>query len=82
VSETERPTAQDYADIFETDKRGARLLEDLINRFEQPVVIKGGIDAILQTYVRMGQRNIIDFISNQILRAESATGNQEETDDD
>ena len=65
----ERPTPQDYADIFETDRRGARLLEDLIQRFSRPGVSKGGIDAILQTYERNGQRNVIEFIVNQINRA-------------
>lgn len=73
MSERDRPTAQDYADLFEVDKRGARILEDLILRFVRPPVDKGGIDAILQTYTRMGQRNPLDFITNQINRANGVT---------
>ena len=69
MSKQEKPTAQDYQDLFETDKRGARILEDLILRFCRPAVNKGGIDAVLQTYERMGQRNVVEFICNQINRA-------------
>lgn len=64
-----RPTAEDYRDLFETDKRGARILDDLVLRFVRPAVNKGGIDAVLQTYQRMGARELIDFIANQINRA-------------
>ena len=66
MAERDIPTAQDYADIFDTDRRGARILEHMISKFERPAVVKGGIDAVLQTYVRMGQRNVLDFINNQI----------------
>ena len=78
MSEAEeyRPTAQDYADLFEVDKRGARILEDLIKRFARPAVNKGGIDAILQTYERMGQRNVIEHIVNQINRANGVQDDQ------
>lgn len=64
-----RPTAEDYRELFETDKRGARILDDLVLRFVRPAVNKGGIDAVLQTYQRMGARELIDFIANQINRA-------------
>lgn len=74
----DRPTAQDYADLFEIDKRGARILEDLILRFVRPPVSTGGIDAILQTYDRMGQRKPLDFITNQINRAHGVTVLDEE----
>lgn len=64
-----RPTAEDYRELFETDKRGARILDDLIQRFARPAVNKGGIDAVLQTYQRMGAREVLEFIANQINRA-------------
>lgn len=69
MPEQQRPTPQDYADIFETNRQGARLLDDMVQRFCRPAVNKGGIDAVLQTYERMGQRNVIEFICNQINRA-------------
>lgn len=67
--QNERPTPQDYADLFEVDKRGARILDDLVLRFARPAVNKGGIDAVLQTYQRMGAREVLEFIANQINRA-------------
>lgn len=67
--EDTRPGPQEYLELFETDRRGARILEDLIQRFVRPGVSKGGIDAVLQTYERNGQRNVIDFIAIQINRA-------------
>jgi hypothetical protein len=73
MAERDRPTAQDYADLFEIDRRGARILEDLILRFVRPPVAKGGIDAVLETYMRLGQRNPLDFVTNQINRANGVT---------
>jgi hypothetical protein len=69
MAERERPTAQDYADLFEIDRRGARILDDLILRFVRPPVTDGGIDAVLKTFERMGQRKPLDFITNMINRA-------------
>ena len=74
-----RPTAQDYADLFEVDKRGARILEDLIQRFIRPPVMDGGVDGILQTYSRLGQRKPIDFIVNQINRSNGVQVEEQET---
>lgn len=77
----DRPTAQDYKDLFEVDKRGQRILDDLIRRFIRPPVSVGGIDAVLQTYDRAGQRKPLDFIMQQINRANGAPDdNQEEID--
>lgn len=69
-----RPTAQDYSDLFEVDRRGAAILEDLILRFTRPPVTDGGIDAVLKTYERMGQRRVIDFIVGQINQASGLAG--------
>ena len=65
----QKPTPQDYADIFEVDKRGQRILEDLICRFVRSSVTDGGIDAVLKTYERIGQRKPLDFITSMINRA-------------
>lgn len=58
-----------YADIFEDDARGAAVLEDLVKRFSRPAVSKGGIDAVLETYRRIGQREVVDWIVSNINRA-------------
>jgi len=76
----ERPGPQEYLELFETDRRGARILEDLIQRFVRPSVSKGGIDAVIQTYERGGQRKVIDFIAMQINRANGVQVNDEEND--
>lgn len=58
-----------YQEIFEVDKRGAQLLEDLVVRFSQPAVTEGGIDAVIKTYHRMGQNSVLQYIVGQINRA-------------
>lgn len=58
-----------YADVFEDDARGAAILEDLVKRFSRPAVSKGGIDAVLETYRRIGQREVVDWIVSNINRS-------------
>lgn len=65
----QRPTPQDYADLFEVDRRGARILEDLILRFYRAPGKSGGIDRILDAHEFIGRREVLDFIANQINRA-------------
>lgn len=74
----DRPGPKEYAELFEMDRRGARILEDLIQRFNRPAVSTGGIDAILQTFERGGQRNVIEFMVNQINRANGVQDEQTE----
>lgn len=76
--EEERPTPQDYADIFEVDKRGARLFEDLVRRFYRPPSKSGGIDRILDAHEFIGRRQILDFIANQINRANGVQDDQQQ----
>lgn len=58
-----------YKAIFEDDRRGAAILDDLTLRFARPAVTTGGIDAVLQTYQRDGMRRVVEFIVSQINRA-------------
>lgn len=59
-----------YRDIFEADRRGAAILEDLISRFGRTKVhTDGGIDAVLKTYKAAAHRELLDFIVMQINRA-------------
>lgn len=73
-----KPTPQDYALIFEDHKVGAAILEDLTLIFARPAVVKGGIDAVLETYQRDGQRRVLEHIVSQINRAHGVDVNQEE----
>lgn len=72
------PTPDMYKAVFEDDKRGAAILEHLLLRFARPAVVKGGIDAVLETYQRDGQRRVLEFIATQINRADGVQVNQEE----
>ena len=53
---------KNYAAIFEDDARGAAILQDLVERFSKPAVTRGGIDAVLATYHRMGEKAVVNFI--------------------
>lgn len=59
-----------FADIFEHDRRGAAILEHLIKRFVRPAETRGGIDAVLTTYKRLGNREPLDYIMLMINRAQ------------
>lgn len=66
-----------YRQIFEVDKRGAAILEHLVQRFSQPASTEGGIDAVLKTYHRMGQHSVVQHIILMINRANSVPDTQE-----
>lgn len=59
---------KNYAAIFEDDTRGAAILEDLVARFSKPAVVRGGIDAVLETYQRLWQTSVVSFIETMELR--------------
>lgn len=73
-------TPETYLDVFERHPAGAAVLENLIAIFTQPAVTDGGIDAVLKTYQRMGQRRVLDHIINQINRANNVPDAQGEND--
>lgn len=58
-----------YARIFEADPMGAAILEELWRVFSRAAVTEGGIDAVLKTYERAGQRNVLEFIARKINQA-------------
>lgn len=66
-----------YRQIFEVDKRGAAILEHMVQRFSQPASTEGGIDAVLKTYHRMGQHSVVQHIIQMINRANSVPDTQE-----
>ena len=58
-----------YARIFDENRDGANILEELTRRFARPAKLEGGIDAVLATYHRDGQRSVLEFIVNRINQA-------------
>ncbi len=69
--------AETYRAVFETDKRGAAILEDLTQLFSKPASVTGGIDAVLKTYLHMGEHAVVQHIIKQINRANGVPDTQE-----
>lgn len=70
-------TPQEYKAIFEDDRRGAAIFEDLTRRFAGKVYVKGGHEADRETCYNAGKRDVIEFIVAQINRANGVENNQE-----
>lgn len=79
---TQQPavTPQMYLELFEQHPTGRLVLEHMIQIFTQSAVTDGGIDAVLKTYQRMGQRRVLDHIINQINRAQGVPEPEGEDD--
>lgn len=70
MNEQERLDAL-YRDIFETDKRGVEIFDDLYRRFASKAKVhtNGGIDAVLKTYQDAAHREVIEYIVTRTNRA-------------
>lgn len=73
------PTPELYRQLFEDDKRGAAILDQLERLFSKPAELHGE-NAALVTYHRMGARSVIEHILNQINRANGAHVQEGEDD--
>lgn len=69
-----------FRQVFEVDKRGAAILEHLIQRFSQPAVTDGGIDAVLKTYERMGQTKPMHYIVAMVNKANNVKPTEAEVE--
>lgn len=67
-----------YAEIFEDDRRGAAILEDLVRRFGEKVYVAGGHEADRQTCYNAGKRDVVEFIISRINMARSPEGEANE----
>ena len=74
---TAEQLADTYRQVFEVDKRGAMLLEHLVVLFSKGAKVEGGIDAVLTTYHRLGENNVVQHIVRQINRANNVPDTQE-----
>ncbi len=71
-------TPEDYALIFESNKVGQRILDDLIKRFAYSSSNHtDGINRILNTFEDKGARKAIDFIVLQINRANGVNDDEQ-----
>jgi len=62
-----------FLDLFEVDRRGVTVFEDLYARFaaRAKVHTSGGIDAVLRTYQAAANREVIEYI---VMRCNRARG--------
>ncbi len=74
-------TPATYKEVFEDSRAGQLVLENLVSVFTQDAVTAGGIDAVLKTYMRVGQRRVLDHILRQINRANGVPDPQGESDE-
>lgn len=65
--------AQMYADIFETNRVGQIIFEDLIRRFGNVPDKSEGIDRVLDQFQYAGQRAVIEYITLKINQANGVT---------
>jgi len=73
-----------FRDIFETDKRGALIFEDLYRRFASKARVHtaGGIDAVLKTYQDAAHREVIEYIVTRVNRANGVNDSQPDQEHD
>lgn len=58
--------AEAYRQVFEVNVTGQRVFLHLSKMFAKPPDLTGGPDALLVTYVRAAQREVLDHILRQI----------------
>jgi hypothetical protein len=62
-------TPELYRQVFEVNKNGEAILDALERKFNQGAVTSGGIDAVLQTYERLGCVKVLKYITAMINQA-------------
>ena len=63
-------TPADYRRVFEEMPGGVPVLEELTRRFGRAAYVPGGTEGDRETCYRAGQRSVLDFILNQINKAD------------
>lgn len=79
-TKTPEITPEMFKEVFEDHPTGRIVLEHLIVKFTRPPVTEGGIDAVLKTFERGGQRKPLDYIVMQINRANGVAPTEGEAD--
>jgi hypothetical protein len=63
---------EDYARVFEGDPVGARILEDLVERYGGNPYKPGGLEAQRQTDFNAGKLEVVNFLLRKINQAHGA----------
>ena len=67
-----------YRDIFETDRRGLTIFNDLSARFAKGPAAGFDVAAMNETFARAHQRKVVDYILSRINRANGVPEGVEE----
>lgn len=70
-----------YKELFDLNKDGEAILNDLINRFMRNPYVRGGQEAERESCYRAGQNSVIQHILKQINRADGVDDKQPQDDD-
>lgn len=73
----ERALDEAYALIFESNRSGQVIYEDLINRFGHLPAKSQSIDRILDAFEYNGKRKVLEYITTRINRANGVSENVE-----
>ncbi len=68
-------TPKDYELIFEDNKTGQKIYDDLVARFGKIPDKSNGIDRVLDQFQYAGQRKVIEFITMRINQANGVEEN-------
>lgn len=66
---SEKCSAEDYKLIFEDNRTGAKIFDDLVVRFGRAPQKSSGIDRVLDQAAYQGRREVIEFIALRINQA-------------
>lgn len=66
------PTPEMYRELFEVNRNGAAILDQLLTIFSKGAATTGGIDAVLKTYKNAGNTEVVQYIVGQINIANGA----------
>ena len=77
----DKPVAEHgaYSRVFEGHHEGRLILEDLMQRFQRGLWVKGGVEGARETDRRIGQREVLEYIVLRINR-DNGVNDHEDTD--
>lgn len=68
---------EDFARVFEGDPIGARILEDLVERYGRNPYVKGGLEAQRETDFNAGKLEVVNFLLRKINQAHGAEDDEQ-----
>lgn len=82
MTQMNKVDALSYKELFDLNKDGEAILNDLVKRFARNPYVQGGQEAERESCYRAGQNSVIQHILKQINRADGVDYKQPQDDDD